>query len=68
MPISRESDSLGRRRYLSVVVRLVVDEDRTLAYGEVVDPQGSVISRFADWDTAVSALCAAVIQDRDRRP
>ena len=65
MPTSSDRDSLGRLRYISVVVRLVVDEHRTLAHGEVIDQAGSVISRFADWDAAASALRAAVADDRE---
>ena len=36
-----------------------------LAHGEVIDQAGSVISRFVDWDAAVSALRAAVADDRE---
>jgi hypothetical protein len=56
-------------RYVTVIVRLVVDERRLLSHGEIIDQAGDVISRFATWEAAISGLRAAVADEgEDQKP
>lgn len=54
-----ESD-LGEKSYLTVVLRLLLDEDGALVHGEVADLQGTPRERFADWDGMIRAVQSCI--------
>jgi hypothetical protein len=47
---------LAEKRDLAVVVRIVVDRNRQLVHGELVDMNGTSRGRFADWDTLIRLI------------
>ncbi len=51
---------LGGKLYLTVVVRLLVDEHGRLIHGEVADLQETSKQRFADWEGMVRAVRACL--------
>ncbi|HET7380216.1 MAG TPA: hypothetical protein VFJ24_09270 [Gaiellales bacterium] len=51
---------LGGKSYLTVVVRLLVDEHGALVHGEVLDLQGASRQRFVDWEGMVRAVRACL--------
>jgi hypothetical protein len=44
-----DRDGSSERRYVTVVVRLLVDGRGRLLHGEYVDVEGQVQGRFAQW-------------------
>jgi hypothetical protein len=53
-------DELGRRRLVTVVLRLVLDRDGLVVRGEILDNSSRPSGRFAGWDRLVPALRAWV--------
>jgi hypothetical protein len=56
-----EGDTLGDKRILNVVLRIVLDRNGALQQGEVVASRGSSRGRFNTWD-AVTPLVRRVVQ------
>jgi hypothetical protein len=56
---SGEGD-LGGKQYLTVVVRLLVDERGMLVHGEVADLHGACEERFVGWEGIVPAVQACL--------
>jgi hypothetical protein len=48
-----------------VVLRLVVDHNGQLSYGEVVDIKGKLLSRFATWPGLVQSIDDYLINHRE---
>jgi hypothetical protein len=42
-------DHLADKRQIILIVRLTVDRQGQLLYGEIIDTEGTVIGRFAEW-------------------
>ncbi|MSP12340.1 MAG: hypothetical protein EXR62_05210 [Chloroflexi bacterium] len=51
-----EAEQLATKRYITVVLRLVVDEHDRLLYGEIVDGAGAGAKRFAGWRVLVRTV------------
>jgi hypothetical protein len=51
-------DELGRRRLVTVVLRLVLNRQGLLVHGEVVDAANRRQQRFAGWEGLVPAVRA----------
>ena len=60
MSTLRVEGDLGGKLYLTVVVRLLVDEHGKLIHGEVADLQGTSKQRFAGWEGMVRAVRACL--------
>jgi len=51
-------EELGRRRLVTVVLRLVLDRRGRLVHGEIINTASRLIGRYADWDQLVPTLRA----------
>jgi hypothetical protein len=49
VPLPSSGNRLAEKRYLTVILRLVVDQRGQLVQGEVVDLQARILGRFAGW-------------------
>jgi hypothetical protein len=49
VPPPSSGNRLAEKRYLTVILRLVVDKRGRLVHGEVVDLQARLQGRFAGW-------------------
>jgi hypothetical protein len=58
-------ETLGERRNVNVVLRLVVDRDGSLQQGEVLDVKGAHGGRFSDWDAMIPLIRRMVGAIRD---
>lgn len=64
-----EDEKLSNRRYFLAVLRLLLDEDDRLVYGEVVDEEGNSYSRFKDWRELTFEVQAYLAQrSQDTKP
>lgn len=57
---------LERKRYLTMVLRLLLDQRGTLVHGEVVGLDGRIHQRFVDWPGMVRAVQAALENEQRR--
>ena len=60
------SDDLQGKHYLTVIVRLLLDERGGLVHGEVAGVGGGSGKRFVDWDSLVPAVRAWLAGGVDR--
>ena len=49
MSAASEESNLADRRYVTVVLRVVLDRQSKIAHGELVDVEGNLVSRFVGW-------------------
>ena len=56
MSSAQSGEHLVKKENVSVILRLVVDEDRTLVHGELVALDGTSRGGFADWASLVQLL------------
>lgn len=49
MSIPPERDKLANKQYATLLLRLVLDQQGRLLYGELVDVAGGQPARFAGW-------------------
>jgi hypothetical protein len=61
LPTTPPAETLAERRYVTVVVRLVLDR-RKLVYGEVVDVSARPCGRFDAWRDLARAVRACAFQ------
>ncbi len=64
---SSDELSLGDRRYVTLVLRLVVDGIGHLKHGEVVDVEGHSRGRFASWRGLARVLAAELAAQQTPR-
>lgn len=50
------SEGLQEKRYVTVILRLLLDKHGELVHGEVADMDGRVGPRFGSWDTLAAAV------------
>ena len=60
MPIVPTKNQLLEKRHVTVVLRLVISEQGTVAYGELVDENGNPIDRYMGERGMTRALCSWV--------
>jgi hypothetical protein len=48
--------TLEDRQYVTVVLRFVLERDGRIVHGEIVDAEGTVLSRFVDWPGLIRGL------------
>jgi hypothetical protein len=51
-------DHLADKRQIILILRLTIDVLGQLLYGEIVDVEGTVIGRFAEWQRLWSTILA----------
>ena len=56
MPTPPTGNHLADKRYITVVLRLVVDERGWLVHGELVDVEGMLKQRFKGWRGLAQAI------------
>jgi hypothetical protein len=49
LSVTSQFDKLAEKRYVTVLVRLVVDPHGHLIYGQVIDVEGTPQARFTGW-------------------
>jgi hypothetical protein len=54
------ADQLGDRRHVTFILRLVVERDGTLAYGELLSLDLVPKGRFTTWDGLLTVLSATL--------
>jgi hypothetical protein len=57
---------LAEKRYLTVIVRLVVDKRGQVVQGEVVDLQARLLGRFAGWRGLTRTMRAWLARQEDQ--
>lgn len=50
------SNRLAGRRYVTVIVRLLIDQRGQLVHGEVLDVEGRIQARFVKWGSLARAM------------
>ena len=48
-PTTSQVDRLADKRYVTVILRMRIDQRERLVHGEVVDTEGQLQGRFAGW-------------------
>jgi len=61
-------DGLEEKRYVTALLRLLLDANGELAQGEIADVEGSPSKRFVGWDGLVSAVRAWLVTMRPDAP
>jgi hypothetical protein len=56
VPILPEGTTLGERRYATLILRLVLDKQGRLLYGELVDVEDGHPEHFTGWRGMFSAV------------
>lgn len=56
LPSHSQPEPLSGKQYVIVILRLLIDEQGQLVYGEVVDRAGRSRSRFAKWSSLEKAV------------
>jgi hypothetical protein len=56
LPITPYVDKLTEKRHITVILRLVVNQDGRLVHGEVVDVEGKPQGRFVGWQQLGPAI------------
>lgn len=54
----RQPETLGEKRYATLILRLVLDQQGRLMHGELVDVAGGFSNRFVAWRGLIHALRA----------
>jgi len=49
LPTTSDVDKLAERRYVTVILRLLIDQQQRLICGEVVDTEGQAQGQFIGW-------------------
>ena len=60
MPGDLTGERLANKRHITLILRLVVDSDGTLAYGEVLDMESGSSARFANWQNLERTIQALI--------
>ena len=60
MPITTAENELAERRYVSVVIRLVLDRRGSLVYGEAMEVETEVSRRFTAWRQLTASVRACL--------
>jgi hypothetical protein len=61
-------DTLGDKRFVTLIVRLVLDRRGGLVHGEVVDVEDRLWGRFDGWRGLVRTLRAGAARERGSTP
>jgi hypothetical protein len=56
VPILPEGTTLGEKRYATLILRLVLDRQGRLLYGELVDVEDGHPDHFSGWRGMISAV------------
>jgi hypothetical protein len=56
LPTSADENHLAERRYVTVVVRLVLDQHGRLIHGEFIDVASVIGVRFSGWRGLIRAV------------
>jgi hypothetical protein len=57
-------DRLAEQRYVTVIVRLLVDTRGRLVRGEIVDTDGKIADRFTRWRALTPALRTLIMSHK----
>ena len=60
--VSDKGEALSTSRYISLILRLLVDSDDQLEAGEFVDLDGSSRGRFVGWDGLTTRLRDLILE------
>lgn len=65
MPSPSSVERLADQRYLTVLLRLVLNAQNELVYGEIINSAGDVCDRFQQWERilALVQLCLGIPPD-----
>jgi len=58
MPASPDGETLSKTRYVTVLLRLLVDQRGRVIHGEVVDVEGRTAANFTGWRGLTRAVRA----------
>ncbi len=59
-------EPLADKQYLFVIVRLLMDKERRLVHGEVVDEAGTARKHFVEWEGLLPAIQEWLAMDHTR--
>ena len=65
MPTGHAPEEIAGKRYVSLILRLLLDERGGLVYGEVVDLQARMRGRFAAWRHLARTVRAALAKNQE---
>ncbi|MFL5802979.1 MAG: hypothetical protein ACJ8CR_14730 [Roseiflexaceae bacterium] len=66
MPTSTDENHLAEKHYVTVVVRLVLDEHGRLIHGELIDVASVIGVRFSGWRGLIRAVRSWLAQQSSK--
>jgi len=64
--IGQDTSNLSDRRYVTVVLRLLLDKRGRLIHGELVDTAGALQERFVGWRGLLRAVKTWLMQQEQK--